>query len=464
LKSRSFWIGSAAFLLVSMLAACGGGGGGGTPSTGPTPTLRPTPTPTPTPNPYGCVGSSPFAVTAPKRLTAYPPHPIASGDAFTYGGSIASTLAVSAPCPQPTATSSATVTANVSNLAASSFPGGAPAGATTDQRSIESDAFPTVTDTTTTDLALSVANPGNFDLYAQTSSDGSGDSVATAYTNAQVLDELPETTGAAWTNGPQGTLKETLADGTTVSRTISGDGSYVDTESYPDGGTAVITVNGKADGKTMDGSGSYNFDGGTLLFSYAAPSGGNITLTLSSKGNPSKTRTFPVWYPQPLPASYVADDFADNGAQAFDSHCSVNTATYGTTGNQIVETNKTIDPVVGYIETRTTTSYVVNGYGAVCVKIDDAVDSYYQYNSDTTKIDYQSPNGQPIQTSDVVEYLGMTSPSSPLASVRTDAASGVSPVEVASRIAAIESMRELQLAQHLEAVYRAHVLAGGVQK
>ncbi len=450
MKTRLLTMG-AAVCISAGLVACGGGGGGGggtPPTPAPTiaPTSTPTPTPTPVPNPYGCVGQAPFAIVTSRQPMANPPHPIATGDTFVYSGTLAKTYTQSAPCPQPTATSAASVSVSVSNAAANS-----PSGAT-DTASTETDTYPTQTVSTTTHQIVAVTGTSpnqQYQLYSTKSTDSIGNAIATSYTNPQVLDMLPETSGQAWgPNNPAATVTEALADGTSIARNVSSDGSYTETETFVNGVTTKISVDGAASGKPLDGGGVYTI--GATSFSYAPPAGGSITLTIGT--NPPKTRTFPSWFTPPS-GSYISDTFVNNGSKTFDQNCQVS-ASIGTSGNQIVETYQVLDPVLGYIETRTTTSYIVNGFGAACVKIDDALNSYYDYQNDTTKIDYQSQNGQPNSFNHIVEYLGMSSPTTPYPSIRRpQSVSAVSPVTVAARIAAIDHTRAVERAQRIESLH-----------
>lgn len=598
----------AAVCMAAALAACGGGGGGGTPPVStPTPTVTPTITPTAPPgtnvtlsgsqqtanipavagysgtitvptgsgsinitdstanpsgvtlqsvgaprpeatassNPYGCVGSTTYNKTGTHSMVAAPPHPIAGGDSFAYSGTLSSTYSQTAPCPEPSASSNATVAVTV--LATpTALPG---VGTVSDLQSTESDAFPTETTTTVTDQY--VQNAGSaYELFEQKSSDGNGNSLDRKYTTAQLLDKLPETPSDTWTNSSAqaGTMTETLADGTSVSRTIANDGSYTENETFPNlqtttktpllyftvtaetnatingipgftltvpagitgsvslailssgawttvegpvsisastatfpvsagtltltqgqkvylaifqttsgstaSGSASISVKGQATGSSIDGSGMYAIAGTT--FAYAAPGSGTITLTIGG----STQRTFPAWFT--VPASYITDTFVDNGQVLFDSNCSVNgtiSTQAGGKGNRIVETNSTLDPVLGYQETRVTTSYVVNGYGAVCVKIDDTLNSFYDYQNDTTKIDYQSQTGSPNSVNHIVEYLGMSSPAVQYTSVRKQSVSqqGISPLTVAQHVAAIQLQRDTQRAAKIRELLKGNV-------
>lgn len=452
MKTRLLAIGLAA--ISAALVACGGGGGTGgptpptSPPSTPTPTAKPTATPTP-PTPFGCVGATPLVATA-ARSSMSAPRPIASGDTFAYTGNLHQTYTQSAPCPQPTATSDATISSGV-NDAATTAPDGNPGTTST---VTETDAFSTHTATTTTAQTLEISG-GKLLLYSTNSNDGTGNSIQTNYATAQELDDL----GAAgsWTNDPAATIAETLSDGTRISRTLKSDGSYTDVQTYADGSTATIDVNGSATGKPFDGSGTYTFAGAS--FSYAAPAGGNIVLTIDS-GSSSKSRTFPAWFTKPASGTYVTDTFTDNGSKPIDPNCSIASSIGATSGDQIVETYSVLDPVLGYTETRTTISYGVSGYGPVCVTIADTLNSYYDYADDTTRIDYQSTNGQPNSVNTIAETLSMQSAacgsgSPPCAQVRRAAdAKHVFAATVAGRIASIEHYRAMQRAQRIEALQR----------
>lgn len=397
------------------------------------------PTAGPTSNPFGCVGSSPFAVS--RRAPASAPNPIASGDTFSYTGALSTTYAQSAPCPQPTATASGSASVSVTDSATTG-----PNGATSNQHSVENDYLPTQTRTTTTDDSL-FATAGGLFLTQSTTSDPTGDSATFAYANAQKLVQYPETSGNTWNNTPAATYTETLSDGTRVKRTINGDGTYTDTETYADGTTATATVN-------ANGSGSYTIPyGGGITFNYGVPSGpppsGTITLSITPG---TTTRTFPAWFTAGTP--YISDIFADDGSATIDSSCGSNSAG-ATTGEKIVETYSDTDPVIGYTENRTTTSYDVAGYGAVCVIISDTLNSFYDYQDDIPKLDYQSQNGQPNSVDSITEHLSMSAPPTPYAQIRRRSAQtrGVSPLAVAQRIAVIEHRREMQRAQREEQMH-----------
>jgi hypothetical protein len=445
MKPRILSIGLA--VVSAALVACGGGGGGGGGNGGPPPTNPPTATPTATPTapptPFGCAGATPLVVT---RTSNVAPRPIGAGDSFTYTGSYAQTFVQDAPCAEPTATSDASVTVGVSD-AATTAPNGNPGTAST---STETDSFPTYASTTITSQILQINNSNQLLLFSSDANDGTGDSLQTTYNNPQEIDDLGG--GTTWTNNPAATINETLADGTKIARTLAADGSYGETETYADGSKSTIAMNGASDGKAIDGSGTYAIPG--VTFAYAAPSGGNITLTITSSSG-SKIRTFPAWFT--VPPAYVTDSFADNGSKPFDTSCSV-PSSIGTAGRQVVETYDVLDPVLGYTETRTVTSYDVDGYGPACVVIADTLNAYYDYADNTTRIDYQSTNGQPVSVNTIAETLSMQSAacgggSPPCAQARRANARPVSPVAVAARVAAIDYVRAKQRAERIQALH-----------
>jgi hypothetical protein len=461
MRVRHFSI--AAAVACCAFAACGGGGGGGNSGGGPPPTAPPTapptgtPTPAPSPTSFGCVGVAPFAAA---RSAMAAPRPVAPGDSSSYTGSLQQTLTQSAPCPQPTATTDAQVTIGVSDTATT-----APNGnGATNSTSTETDAYPTHTSTSTTTQLLQISG-NQLLLFSSNANDGTGNSLQTAYTNPQEIDDLGG--GGTWSNNPAATSTEALADGTRTARNIASDGSYTDTETFADGSKSTISMNGGA--TPIDGSGQFDLHagakcGGEVLFSYAAPASGSITLTITNYAYNSlnqcvqatKTRTFPAWFT--VPSSYITDTFADNGLKPFAPSCGV-PVSIGTSGTQIVETYNLLDPVLGYTETRTVTTYDVAGYGPACVTIADTLDSYYDYADNTTRIDYQSTNGQPNSVETISEALSMQSAacasgSAPCAQARRTHASALSPAELATRFAAIDYLRGVQRAERIRALHR----------
>jgi hypothetical protein len=341
--------------------------------------------------------------------------------------------------------------------------------------STETDAFPTNTTTTNTASVVEIEN-GVLDLYSTASDDGTGNTITTSYNTKQEIDDLGTAVfGSAWSNDPAAGVSEKLSDGTAISRTIASDGSYADTETAPNGVKTIAYVNGSARGTTLDGGGTYDFSAGSqcsgageVSFAYAAPSGGNITLTISDWAlnsnnvctESSKTRTFPQWFTVPASgSSYITDTFVDQGAAGIPTSCSVPASIATSANSKVVETYNVLDPVLGYTESRTTTTYDVSGFGPACVTISDTLSDYYDYSDNTTRIDYQSTNGQPNSVNTITETLGMQSATctggTPCAQVRrAESQQAVSPAIVVARVGAIEQYRAVQRAQRVEALHR----------
>jgi hypothetical protein len=364
-------------------------------------------------------------------------------------------------------------------------------GSATQSTSTETDAYPTNTTTTNTSSVLEIEPyPGTAStlvLFSTSSNDGTGNSIATSYANKQEIDDLGTAAGVPWSNNPTANVTETT-DAMSSYRQIASDGSYNETDSAPNGGQATISIDGAEGGTTLDGGGTYHLNvgaqcNGEVIFLYGPPTAGSITLTITdwapnSKGictKGSKTRTFPAWFTVPSGAGsgYVTDNFVDNGAVNLPQACNGVKPAVTTANNQVVETYNVLDPVLGYTETRTTTSYDVSGYGPVCVSISDTLSDYYDYSDNTTRIDYQSQNGQPNSVNTITETLTMNGTtcgsggSGPCAQVRrADSVQAVSPAVVAARVAAIELHRAVQRARGVEALRRfaLHFARGGAAR
>jgi hypothetical protein len=211
-------------------------------------------------------------------------------------------------------------------------------------------------------------------------------------------------------------------DGQVTIHTTHADGSYVEQATYPDGTSALATVN-------SNGSGSYSFPlGGAQPNSsveVGLPAGGMIPVTVNytagSQGPHSPPNQvsyqIPTWYPQtpptlshetyfnfgpmnlpnpyPSPLPYPTPGACNLGQDVFGKQL------YQIQGkpfsNDLIQTITKVDPVFGETETITTSTFVTQGVGATCWKIDDAVTQYYDYSGQTKQIPYFS--GSPVQTS-----------------------------------------------------------------
>jgi hypothetical protein len=323
-----------------------------------------------------------------------------------------------------------------------------------DSKSVETDAFATSTTTTTTD-SIEQETASAALLFSMRSTDSNNNTIATTYSTPQLIDELPETAGQAWgPNDPAATIAESFADGTSSSRTVNADGTYTETDNGPSNTNASITVN-------ADGSGVYDVYGSYELI-YAAPANNNIVLNVyvpppapGPLPAPTKTRNIPQWFP--IPVTLDRDTFVDNGPQTFTQACTIPASvTTATQGDQIVETLVTTDPVLGYTDARTTTSYDVAGLGQVCIVITDTLKSYYDYSQDTTRADYQTTDGNPLQTQTIGETLSLRASPTVNDVGRRPERTGIPRAVVIARTAAIDEMRAVQRERRIRAM--AHLL------
>lgn len=378
----------------------------------------------------GCVGG-PLIVKR-RPMSSASPFPIGSGDSFNYQGTLLDTTAVSAPCPQPTATAAASV-----GIAVSDSPTAAPDGTSAqDVHTVEQDQYALSGLSQTTTDAIEEDTASQALLYSTSSTDGSGNTVATAYAAPQVIDEFPEAGGKSWTNDSAiaATTTETLADGGSVRRTTNADGTYNETDTF---GSISATI---ADG--ADDSGSYNVFGQYQL-AYAAPSNGVITLTINA-GGVSKARDLLQWWPAKMPL--YSDAFQDNGQQSFASVCPSAYSGAGTTGEQIVETVTQLDPVLGYTDVRTITRYDVTGYGPACVTINDTEKQYYDYQFNTVRSDYQAIDAQPLQTDTIAQTYWLNAAPTVSSTGRHPMDARRADLFIAGRVAAIAQERALERA------------------
>jgi len=413
----------------------------------------------PSPNPDGCVGVQPDTTTRTGAHAALVGvQPIDQGAAFSYTGTLTESIARATPCAMPTATQQASVTVSVS---VTSSPSGS-----TDEHSVENDAYATETTTTTTDAIVAATTyngASGFSESTETSSDEVGDTTVTTYATPLVYaigSPLPYS--GTITNGPPSTVDATLADSTTTSRTYNtSNGSYVESDSIAGGGANTITVNSNF-------SGNYTVDTGygQLEASYSAPSGGSITFTESLGGSTLTSFAIPQWW---TGSSLYSDTTADEGEGALPSPCNPSPAV--TSADDFRRTIAIIDPVLGYTETETIDAYVVKDYvstttvGPACVVISDVQNLYYDYFYDTPYSIYLSQSGAPLQTDTIAEAYWYASQPTGDSSVRTQSENPGSIPGLAANIAAhasgIAFTRATQRAERIENFVRS-VAAGHV--
>jgi hypothetical protein len=398
----------------------------------------------PPPNQAGCVGVQPDA-TSRAKTDLVGVQPITAGAAFSYTGTLTSEIVRATPCAIPNVTATAAVTVQVTTSPGS--------GSDINEDSTETDAYGTETVSTSTDAVVeATSSPAaqSFAELSETTTDEVNDSTVTTYGNPLVYAiAAPLPFSGQITNGPPSTVVGNLADGTKTTRTYASTGAYTETDTIPGGGNNAITVN-------ADGSGTYNIDASSLIFSYAAPAAnGSIVLTVNQGGSTS-TLTIPAWFTSG--EALYSDVTKDTTPTGYPSPCAPTPSTVPT--DDFHRVISIIDPVLGYSENETIDAYVVSGtptVGPACVTINDVQDIYYDYNFDTPYILYASLNSPaaPMQTNTINEaYWYSTAPTGTAGKVRASTESlGGEPglgASIAAHASGIAFQRTLQRAQRIE--------------
>jgi hypothetical protein len=395
----------ALFVLLGVLSAvtvgCGGGGSAPNPVRTATPspvaTATQTQAATPTPTPTATATTSPAPTATPSAGTPTPsptpmptgaPNPVASrpltsGDTFTYAGNSLETFLYRGAAPNPSGTVAYAVTQQVTDDGPQAFNGANPY----DLHTVETDRGSNQTLAVTPDAyyatgAYSGTQTG-FYSYGYSSSDTNGQHITEKITDVSpsngLVDILPETQAQAWTNNGAQTLAESESDGFSADRTTAANGTYSETDLYPQG--SQFTPSPSPLPATLsdntDGSGSYSFPlfGSTpnAALTFSAPSGGEITIVVDAFGQ-TPSYTVATWYSLPL---YVETD-SQLGALPIPGACNV-PSQFGTTANGVQQQYVKTDTVLGTTEDYSETTYIVGGY-AVCVALNDVTDVYYDYS------------------------------------------------------------------------------------
>lgn len=393
---------SSCFLL---LDACSGGGGSAVTPPGPAGPASSASGPLPSPSPY----------------------PRAPGDSFVYSGELQQAfqsfpeLAPPSASPEPISQTTENVTQTVSVQTNQTFNG---TSGLTDLHIAETDALTTglKTTTSTTDTYESVPAQSGVSAqllgYGSQFTDEAGDTTSTMLSPAAILDQLPESAGAQWSNGAGATIDEALAGNSagsavTVVRTVNADGSYTESTTYPPnyslpGFTGVGKIQENA-----DGSGVFSFQQNglystTLTYSKPEPqpSGPPLIIVNVYAGEnttvaPRQTIGIPTWYGN-TPALYNETDL-DQGTQPIPSACKL-ASSLPTQGTALAQTIARTDTVLGYTEQETTTSYVAPGYGVLCTVATDKQTLYYAFNGDQASVFTATP---PFEITTVSETLAL---------------------------------------------------------
>jgi hypothetical protein len=329
-------------------------------------------------------------------------HPATVGNTFSFTGTLTKTTTYNYPATQATAiptsvasgqppliqTATVSTTITVQATPAPTFSTGA---GTVDFHTAETDAYDLQSNVSATDAWYGLDGAGTqFLYYGSAIADNANDTYTNTYGTAQIVDQLPETNGS-WTNSPAGTFTENDADGTAFVRAVSADGSYLENSTIPDALTLAILVNSNGSG-SYGGSAYVTFKSKTGL-TFSAPASGVITVQVVATTAPAPTGTAtakptatpltvatPAAWFSPSPKLYGETDTMQTGV-SFPGSCSV-PAKFGTSGNQLVQAIDRIDPVLGYTELETITTYLQPGVGPACVVLSDNQTYYYDYNDD----------------------------------------------------------------------------------
>jgi hypothetical protein len=361
---------------------------------------------------YACSGGggSGGAVTpaiAPASSSSAPavsssPYPMAPGDTLVYFGQLQQTfqgfpqtVAPSEP-PEPIGTTTTNVTQTVTVQSAQTFSG---TSGLTDLHSAETDALSsglkTTTSTTDTYEAIPTGASGKLLSYGSQFADEAGDTTSTLLAPAAVLDELPESTGAQWSNGPGATIDEAVAGNSTGSpittvRTVNADGSYTEKTTFPNSYDATNYTGATLIQENSDGSGMLQFVVNGTPYTVAnsvpepQPTGPpqitiSIIKSLNATATPSAHFYASDWYGTTAALYNELDQ--DQGTQTIPASCALNKS-LPTQGTALAQTINRTDTIVGYIEKETTTSYVAPGYGPLCTVLSDTQTAYYDYSGD----------------------------------------------------------------------------------
>jgi hypothetical protein len=380
------------------------------------------------------IGGSDVIYSSP--ITAVPgqggsPHPVAIGDTFRFTGQTTQTVTYSYPTssPEPATNQSASVTQNITVT-------GTPCPSATgnitfscsgqaDFHVAEVDAYPDQSLYPTSDAWYALNGSNQWVLFGSNTTDGAGDTFTTSYgASPYILDELPETQGASWSNPGALNYLELDSDNSVTEQQINSNGTYSLTQTTDGGYGLGITTSATGPSTYAGGcieavtgicTGAFSPLGAipntckstttpSLCGSYyeawnsdyygivvQAPSSGTITVdvqkTPSATTTPTPTAiaTPHAWYtPMPGNLLYSESDSIPQTSATIPTACNV-PATFGTTGNEIQQQIEAIDPIVGYVSNESIKTWIVPGFGPVCIQMSNVENQYYNWTGDTER-------------------------------------------------------------------------------
>jgi hypothetical protein len=367
------------------------------------------------------------AATASPSPTAAPTA-AATANLFSYAGSLVETYTLygtPAPAPSgsaspaPTATPwittiSNAVTQSVRATTGASF-GGASGLAELATSETDTSAHATTTSTAQTFFALvgDAARVSGVDVTeaGTTANDSNGVSYETTFGAGNgIVEELPPVPNARWSDSAARTQTEVDPDGQTTTATYAADGTYAETFSYPQGGTAEALTYG-------DGSGVYQVpvagttqqNSSITVDAPAVAAGGDTILigySVYGAGLPAAGGfTIEDWYPA-TPPVLANDQYVDEGPAALPAACNVPASLATGTIDAIAEAKTRLDTLFGELETDQTTEYVSATYGILCSAIATDLKNYYDYSAQSSSL--FSFSSTPIYETTIAETLGLT--------------------------------------------------------
>jgi hypothetical protein len=312
----------------------------------------------------------------------------------------------------------------------------------TDFHTVETDAGPNQTIVTTSDVYIVFPPSGEGQIlnigFHSTDSNGVVLDVQNLSGNG-IVGEVPLPDSGGWSNNAAQIISEIDPDGTQTNVTFNPNGTY------------NLTINDLAGTTTAsdaaDGSGSANvpstsfwpptFAGTGTNVNVSAPSGGNITFTLSPVG-PAPTPTpivvqFPPWYPTPV--TLASDQTTIEGGTSLPGGCTA----LAPDGIQLHEVKSSLDPVFGTLENETIDTWVSASLGPVCQQTSDTQSVYYDFTGQSNPI----PLGFLTQQTQTSELLGLATPphENALERVSGKAGAGRLPLGVEQALASVRAQR-----------------------
>ncbi len=272
----------------------------------------------------------------------------------------------------------------------------------------------TLTSTTTSNVLYQTQSNGtvNVRLAKTIATESTGVIYENDYTATNGLTTiLPETAGTFTNDASEKYLETDPGIGVTsngqqvtTTTTYNADGTYSSTFLDPSVSTGVPTADTATENSDFSGVLNFNsIDPSAYVISFAAPSSGSITVTLTDP-NFSLNNAIPVnnWIPATSTQPSMETDTIAPGATV---PCA-NASTYPTAAS-VTQQKTIVDTVFGTVENRTMTSYDVAGVGTVCTVLSDTVNTYYDYSEQEGYFLYVSST--PLLTTTVSETLALQS-------------------------------------------------------